>query len=177
MKLSAPLSALLLSAVSAPLAAAAAALAAQPVPPTLTLLYSMNCTVAPDVAIGQGPIYNRVALPIVGGTFSGPRGLSGTIANLGADWGITDRHGVFHPDTRYHLYTEDKGDGKGSAGIYVQTTGPVQPDGKTHLRIIFETGHPDFYWLNYVVAVGVLRPENGYVLIDAWQINSPVVTN
>ncbi|KXJ85355.1 hypothetical protein Micbo1qcDRAFT_106890, partial [Microdochium bolleyi] len=142
-----------------------------PSPPTLTLLYTMNCTVAAGIPIGEGPIFNRVALPITGGTFTGPRGLSGTIANLGADWGITDRHGVFHPDTRYHLYTDDtSGDGKGGAGIFVQTSGSAQKDGKIHLRMVYETGHPDFYWLNYVIAVGVLKPVEGGVLIEAWQV-------
>ncbi|KAH7024807.1 uncharacterized protein B0I36DRAFT_274444 [Microdochium trichocladiopsis] len=171
MKFSSDLTALL-SATSAALATCAASTntPSPPPPPTLTHLYTMNCTLAPAITIGDGPIYNRVAIPIVGGTFSGPRGLSGTIADLGADWGVTDKHGVFHPDTRYHLYA-----GAEKAGIFVQTAGSAQPDGRIQLRMVFETGHPDYYWLNYVVAVGILTAGDGYVLIDAWQVNSPAL--
>jgi hypothetical protein len=87
---------------------------------------------------------------------------------LGADWGLTDNKGTFNADTRYNLQTND------GANIFIQTSGPAQADGKLHLRMIFETGSEKYYWLNNIVAVGVLQPGNGYVVIDGWQINSPV---
>ncbi|KAK8015346.1 hypothetical protein PG990_008642 [Apiospora arundinis] len=164
MKFSSPLVTLL----SAAGLSMAQAQSVEPKAPTLSFLYSMNCTVDQAVNIGASPLYNRTAYPITGGTFTGPR-LNGTIANLGADWGVNDRHGIWHPDTRYQLTTHD------GAGIYIRTEGPTQPDELIHLRIMFETGHPDYYWLNYVVAVGILGgPDDAdYVLIDAWQLNSP----
>jgi len=37
----------------------------------------------------------------------------------------------------------------------------------------FETGNEKYYWLNNIVAVGILQPGNGYVVIDGWQLGSP----
>lgn len=97
---------------------------------------------------------------------------SGNVSDLGADWGVTDNNtGIFSADTRYNLATND------GANIFIQTSGPKQPDGHLHLRQIFETGHPDYYWLNNIVAVGILTADptgNGaWVSIDAWQLESP----
>jgi hypothetical protein len=47
-----------------------------PAAPGLTYLYSLNCTLADPVLVGQGPHGTRVVIPIVGGSFSGPK-LSG----------------------------------------------------------------------------------------------------
>lgn len=139
--------------------------------PGLEFLYSSNVTLGERWSygdIGQGA---RVAIPIIGGTFSGPK-LSGTIMNLGADWGVIDTNDTFFPDTRYSLRTDD------GADIYIQTAGPTQADGRTLLRGIFQTGHPDYLWLNYIVGNGILRRPTGndtgkYVLIDMWQVTLP----
>ena len=48
-----------------------------PAAPGLTFLYSLNCTLAPPILVGAGPHGSRVVIPIIGGTFSGPK-LSGT---------------------------------------------------------------------------------------------------
>lgn len=99
-------------------------IAAPPSPPGLTYLFTANVTLEPAIDIGVGPYGQRVAIPIVGGTFSGPN-INGTILDLGADWGWTDTHNpsgitTFHPDTRYQLRTSD------GANIYIQTEGPAQ---------------------------------------------------
>jgi hypothetical protein len=44
-----------------------------PKPPTLTYLYTLNATLADAITIGPGPRGGRVAIPITGGTFSGPK--------------------------------------------------------------------------------------------------------
>ncbi|KAK4446115.1 hypothetical protein QBC34DRAFT_271774, partial [Podospora aff. communis PSN243] len=139
---------------------------AVPKVPGLTFLYSLNCTLGESLAVGNVPDGNRVVIPITGGTFSGPR-ISGKVLNLGADWGLIDRNGTFSADTRYHLITDD------GAHIFIRTSGPAQPDGRLHLRIIFETGSDKYYWLNHIVAVGVLKVGDGTVWIDAWQLDSP----
>lgn len=70
----------------------------------------------------------------------------GKIENVGADWGLTDpRTNIFSADTRYNLRTDD------GADIFIQTAGPKAPDGHLHLRLIFETGSPKYYWLNNVL--------------------------
>jgi len=89
------------------------------------------------------------------------------VLDLGADWGLVDVNGTFSADTRYQLQTND------GAHIFIRTDGPAQSDGHIHLRMQFETGSAKYYWLNNIVAVGILRSGNGYVSIDAWQIESP----
>jgi hypothetical protein len=42
----------------------------------LTHLYSLNCTLGTPIVVGAIPVGTRVAIPITGGSFSGPR-LSG----------------------------------------------------------------------------------------------------
>lgn len=139
--------------------------------PSLEFLYTVNATLGDRWPIGDMGFGNRVVIPITGGTFKGPK-LSGTVTNLGADWGVTDTKGVFFPDTRYNLRTDD------GADIYIQTSGPTQPDGRTLLRGKFETGDERYYWLNYVMAMGVLSRPTGentgnYVIIDMWHMLLP----
>ena len=54
-------------------ASVASCAAAKPAPPGLTYLYSLNCTLAASLPVGAGPHGTRTVIPIVGGTFSGPR--------------------------------------------------------------------------------------------------------
>jgi hypothetical protein len=94
--------------------------------------------------------------------------LPGKILNLGADWSWRDnKTGLSHADTRYQLQTDD------GANIYIQTEGPTQSDGTIHLRETFETGSDKYYWLNNIVAIGVLRLGSDGVIIDAWQASFP----
>lgn len=134
--------------------------------PGLEFLYTVNATLGESWSYGDFGMGSRVAIPIIGGSFEGPK-MSGTVQNLGADWGVVDTTGVFWPDTRYNLRTDD------GADIYIQTNGPSQPDGSILLRGVFQTGDPEYTWLNYVVAMGVLRtPTSGgnYVVIDMWHV-------
>ncbi|KAF2732600.1 hypothetical protein EJ04DRAFT_440675 [Polyplosphaeria fusca] len=156
----------LLSLILPALAAVPALAQNPPAAPSLTYLYTLNATLADGIPIGKGPKGDRVAIPITGGTFSGPK-LNGKVLNLGADWGVTDSKGTFSADTRYNLQTDD------GANIFIQTNGPGQADGKLHLRMVFETGSEKYYWLNNIVAVGVLKAGKGYVVIEGWMMNSP----
>jgi len=55
------------------LALAASAFAADPKPPPLTYLYSVNLTFGDPIAIGAVPYGHRDLLTISGGSFSGPK--------------------------------------------------------------------------------------------------------
>ena len=138
--------------------------------PGLEYLYTAFVDCEPRIFTTQTSKGLRTAIPIIGGNFTGPR-LTGKVLDLGADWGLTDpQTGLFTADTRYNLQTDD------GADIYIQTSGSRHPDGKLHLRLVFETGDKDYYWLNYVTAVGLLQRvaeyANGtYTLrIDAWNV-------
>ncbi|KAI8933439.1 hypothetical protein NX059_010053 [Plenodomus lindquistii] len=139
-----------------------------PTPPALTLIYSMEALLGERFSLGPVPTgEERIVIPIVGGTFKGPR-LSGTVLNLGADWRLTDANGKIRPDARYNIRTDDGVD------IFVQTIGlPAGPDGRTMLRGQFETAQNGSYaWLNDVAAVGVLRRiGTTSVFIDMWEVS------
>jgi feruloyl esterase len=69
---------------------------------------------------------------------------------------------------RYNLRTDDGYD------IYIQTSGPTQPDGRSLLRGTFEVGPGPYAWLNYVLATGVLQRSQdfgAYVIIDMWMVS------
>jgi hypothetical protein len=63
----------------------------------------------------------------------------------------------------------------------LQTSGPAQPGGGLQLRVLFETGDKDYYWLNNVVAVGKLSSvedksarkdgESFLLRIDVWHVS------
>ncbi|OJJ01839.1 hypothetical protein ASPVEDRAFT_83362 [Aspergillus versicolor CBS 583.65] len=158
----------LLSAVSAisTLLSVPVAAALSPNPPTLEFLYSLNATVGEPIEVGNGPSGERVAIPVTGGTFKGPR-LSGKVLNVGAEWGVTDPNGTFRADARYQLKTDD------GANIYVQLNGPSKGEGHAQSRITLETGSEEYYWLNDIVAVGVTTLGKGWVAVDAWELVSP----
>ncbi|KAH8668208.1 hypothetical protein BGZ60DRAFT_528538 [Tricladium varicosporioides] len=78
----------------------------------------------------------------------------GTISNLGADWGLISDKNTFYADSRSNLVTND------GANIYLQQSGTGgQGNGRTFLRMVYETGDPKYYWLNNVVAIGTLTLE------------------
>ncbi|GAB7338562.1 hypothetical protein MBLNU457_5306t1 [Dothideomycetes sp. NU457] len=144
----------------------------EPPAPALNFLYTLYCVCGNPIYRSEGPRGIRTAIPILGGNFTGPR-LNGKILDLGADWGVTDvQTGIFSADTRYNLQTDD------GANIFVQTSGPQQPNGQLHLRVIFETGDKRYYWLNNVIGIGILTPTNvttneTFTLrIDAWDLAS-----
>lgn len=117
----------------------------EPAAPALNFLYTLYAVCGNPIYRTEGPRGIRTAIPIVGGNFTGPR-LNGKVLDLGADWGVTDpQTGIFSADTRYNLQTND------GANIFLQTSGPQQPDGKLHLRVQFETGDKRYYWLNNVL--------------------------
>jgi len=107
-------------------------------------------------------------------THTDSRSHTGEILDVGADWGVTDpQTGIFSADTRYNFQTHD------GANIFLQTSGPAQPNGDLQLRALFETGDKDYYWLNNVVAVGKLtnvgsdEGEKGFWLrIDVWHVST-----
>ncbi len=126
----------------------------------------------PAVVVGDVPMGQRMISEVVGGTFKGDR-LEGTLRGPAADWVLLAANGIGHIDVRITLETHD------GALIYMQylgklvfnaAVGAALAQGKgtefgdtyfmTQPR--FETGSPDYAWLNSVVAVAEGRlVENG----------------
>jgi len=140
--------------------------AAQPAKPALTYLYSVIFSGSAPIDFGPTPLGDLTFTPITGGNFSGPR-LKGTVVAAGGDWNLQDTQGNYHPDVRETFLTHD--------GAYIQLyqtgSGP-QPGGVAYVHLSFVTGSQTYYWLNKVVAVGILTPVSATeVTLDAWQLD------
>ncbi len=95
----------------------------------------------------------------------------GTVLPIGGDWALIDANNInasLAIDVRQTFQTDD------GAVIQVWETGQSQPDGTGFVRLGYETGHPKYYWLNSIVAIGILRlTGTSSLTIDAWQMNAP----
>ena len=116
-----------------------------PAPLRSTLLFTANVTAAAGIVIGPLPQGNRVAYPLTGGTFTGPR-LNGTILPVGADFSLTTPDNLFSPDGISILHTSD------GANILWRSQG-WQLGKYVYASAKFETGAERYAWLNTAVAV------------------------
>ena len=135
----------------------------QPVTPKLEPLFHAVVEVAAPINIGMTPLGERRIIPITGGHFEGER-LAGEVLPGGADWQIVRADGSALLEARYTLRTRD------GALVYVRNRGvrsgppdvlarlragkPVEPS-SYYFRTTptFETGAPQYTWLNNLVAI------------------------
>ncbi|KAK3360468.1 hypothetical protein B0T25DRAFT_496373 [Lasiosphaeria hispida] len=136
-----------------------------PKPPGLTYLYTVNITGGEAAPVGLGPRGYRVVVPIVGGSFSGPK-LKGTVLPIGGDWALIDANRTVTADVRQTFKTDV------SAYIQVTETGSTQPDGTAFVRLAYETGSEKCYRLNTIVAIGILKLTGNTLTIDTWQVST-----
>ncbi len=133
----------------------------------LVPLTTIRAQFEPPEKFGAGPQGVRTYTSFKGGTIEGPR-LKGHFLPVGGEFGLTDAHGVFHPDVRGVIETDD------GAHIYIQINGvhvvneAAQAAGTERLETAFgedyfmvhvsmETGDARYDWLNRVVLVGEAR--------------------
>ncbi|KAF5249399.1 hypothetical protein FANTH_5280 [Fusarium anthophilum] len=136
--------------------------------PTLTYLFRMNLTLSATINTGLGPAGTRLAIPITGGTLSGPKG-EGKILAVGADFGAIDALGNFNVDAHSVVQMDD------GSYVYSHSAGPLI-SGTTALdRVKFETGSSKYSWLNEILAVAVTDFPGPWVSLDVWQVNPPSV--
>jgi len=74
--------------------------------PSLELAFEVRGELEPAIVVGQAPEGLKRVVPIVGGTFSGPR-IKGTLVPGGADWQYVRSDGVTVVEARYLLRTDD----------------------------------------------------------------------
>lgn len=130
-------------------------------------LFDMVVDLDPRLDFGAGPLGQRVLFGSAGGKFEGPE-LRGEILRGGGDWTLFRPNGVMTLDVRLTLKIAD------GAHIYMTYGGRwVTPpelrtemaDPATRYKIdpnryyfrtnpLFETGVPQYAWLNDIVCVG-----------------------
>ena len=148
--------------------------------PKLEYLMTFKADLKPPVEVGDGPLGTRQIYDVTGGSFEGPR-LKGRVLASGGDWLLMGSDGVGRLDVRAALETHD------GARIYVQYYGVLVPNeavakalagggetqyGDTYFMTQprFETGDPNYAWLNSVVAVAEGRALSSAVEYRVYQV-------
>ena len=148
--------------------------------PKLEYLMTFTADLKPPVDIGGGPAGTRQIYDVTGGSFEGPR-LKGSVLASGGDWLLMGSDGVGRLDVRAPLETDD------GARIYVQYYGvlvmneavgkALSEGGETQYgdtyfmtQPRFETGDPNYAWLNSVVAVAEGRALPSAVEYRVYQV-------
>jgi hypothetical protein len=150
------------------------------VTPSLQLLYTSSVEVETPLELGKSPYGERRIINIKGGAFSGPK-LSGRVLPGGADWQIIRYDGITEVEARYTLQTDD------GALIYVSNWGLRHGPKEVMERLaagekvdaseyyfrttpIFETGSPDYQWLNSLVAIAAGQRLANEVIITVYEV-------
>jgi Protein of unknown function (DUF3237) len=147
----------------------------QPVTPRLEHLLRAVVEIAAPLSVGMTPLGERRIIPITGGRFEGEN-IAGDVLAGGADWQLVRSDGTALLEARYTLRTRD------GALVYVRNRGvrsgppevlariargeAVDPAGY-YFRTVpqFETGAPQYAWLNDLVAVcSAVRAANAVTL-------------
>ena len=145
--------------------------------PSFRLLYDCVLQAKPAQLIGETPSGLRRMIEITGGWFDGPN-MSGEVLPGGTDSQLIRPDGVVSVESRYTLRT---GDG---ALIFVYNRGVRVADAEVSALLdngqdvdtsryrfrttpTFETGAPDYLWLNSVVAVAsaARRPRGAEIAV------------
>ncbi len=150
--------------------------------PVLEELCTLHASLAEPVDVGATPAGQRQVFDVTGGRVEGPR-LSGRVLPSGGDWLLIGADGVGRLDVRALVETDE------GARIYVQYHGVLVMNeavisalghgsetrfGDTYFMTAprFETGHPDYAWLNAVVAVGQGRLLPGAVEYRVFEVRN-----
>jgi hypothetical protein len=151
-------------------AAGSAAAADRPAPPRFEFAFEAVVDVGPMMDLGEGPLGRRRMVPILGGSFEGPR-VRGKVLPGGADRQLIRRDGVRSLTATYELQTDDGA----VLGLVNRVTVDDQPPRARYAYSVVEITAPDgpHAWLNRSVFVGTLttlRPEREAVRITVYQV-------
>ena len=131
----------------------------------LVLECTMHVTLGVTQVVGTGPFGTRMVVPVTGGWVAGER-LNGSIAPPGADWLLVGRDGIARLDVREQVHTDD------GAVIFLTYEGVLHVNQRVMSALDdpavetawadqyfrstprFETGAPQYAWLQHTVFVG-----------------------
>ncbi len=149
--------------------------------PTLEFICELKIKLKTPLVVGQTPHGLRRIIPIVGGSFEGPR-IKGEVLEGGADWQIVRADGVAELEAHYQIRTDD------GVLIYIKNVGlrvatpevaarigkgevvsPSEYYMRTHLK--FEAPKGKYEWMNNAIFVstGQRNPDN--VAIQVYKLN------
>jgi hypothetical protein len=148
--------------------------------PQLSFAFEARVTIAPPLDLGVTRAGHRRVIPILGGTFEGPR-IRGKVLEGGADWQILHADGAADLEARYTLQTDDgaliyvinRGMRRGPAEVLqrINRGERVNPD-EIYFRTYttFETSAPAYQWLADSVCVGTGERYPDGVVVRFYQV-------
>jgi hypothetical protein len=151
-----------------------------PVTPTLERLFRAVVEIAAPLSVGMTPRGERRIIPITGGRFEGEK-LAGDVLPGGADWQLVRSDSTAVLEARYTLRTQDgalvyvrnRGVRSGPPGVLArlargETVDPASYYFRT--RPEFETGAPQYAWLNDLLAVCSAVRATSAVTLDFYAV-------
>ena len=138
--------------------------------PRSEFVYEALVDIAPNTAIGEAPLGRRFIVPILGGSFAGPR-IRGRVMPGGADRQLQRRDGMKSLDALYELQTEDGAIITVHNRVLIDTAVTDSPYQFSTLDITAPNG--PHAWLNRGVFIGMrhgLPPTRKAVLIRVFQV-------
>jgi hypothetical protein len=138
--------------------------------PAAELVMEITCDLAPTLSLGESPTGERRMVPIVGGTFSGPK-LHGVVLPGGADRQLVRRDGFKQLSATYELKTDDGA----IISVSNHVLAPAQraPGEAVFSNIDLIAPQGTYGWVNDSVYVGTLdslRPGRDAVLIRVYRL-------
>ncbi len=142
-------------------------------------LFEAQVKLGPALDIGPTPEGFRMTVPVIGGTFHGPRISGDVVPNSGADWSRIRPDGSGALDVRMTLRTSDDVlihvywhgvmvFAPEDQGYALDFAKPDDPDGahRYYFRASprFDVGDPRYAWLNNLLCVTRSRTGNGGVI-------------
>ncbi|GAA4469031.1 DUF3237 domain-containing protein [Nibrella saemangeumensis] len=152
----------------------------KPEAPQLEFVCELRVKIDKAYVVGETPHGLRRIIPIVGGTFAGPK-LKGNILNGGADWQIVRKDGVAELEAHYQMKTDD------GVIIYIKNTGLRVATPEVAARIgrgepvssseyyfraapKFEAPAGKYEWMNNAIFICTAERNPDSVIINVWKV-------
>ena len=151
-----------------------------PEAPSLEFVCELKVRLKAPYIVGETPHGMRRIIPIIGGSFEGPK-MKGEILDGGGDWQIVRKDGVAELEAHYQIITDD------GVTIYIKNTGlrvatpevavrigrgEVVSPSDYYFRAIpkFEAPQGKYDWMNNAIFIckGIRNPDN--VTIQVWKV-------
>jgi hypothetical protein len=151
--------------------------------PKLELLFDIHADVEAPQVVGATPQGMRQIFVVKGGSVEGPR-VKGKMLPGGGDWALIRSDGVVQLDVRASVQTDD------GALIYATYGGVLAAEPAIFGRLLqgedvplgeyyfyvnpmFQTGAPQYAWLNTLTAIGRGKVVPGGVEYRVWAVTQP----
>jgi hypothetical protein len=148
--------------------------------PKLEHLYDMHVDLEAPQVVGATPLGMRQIFVVKGGTVEGPH-IKGKMLPGGGDWALIHSDGVVQLDIRATVQTDD------GALVYGTSGGLIVAEPAVFGRLfqgedvplreyyfytnpVFQTGAPQYAWLNRLVAIGRGKVIPGGVEYRVWAV-------